>query len=379
MNLYQKFRLQPFNIKLSAALICILSIGYLVIAGKELLSPLLFSFLFSILLLPLANWLERKLRLPRSAASMIAVVSLLVGVGLILYLVGSELSSLSSDWPLFKTQMSASANKLQEWISTKFHINADSQKNYVNDATGKLLDSGTVVVGATLVSLSGMLLFLVFTFIYTFLLLVYRSLIMKFFIAVFREENAAVVYDIVEQVQYIIRKYIVGLMLEMAIVAAAVSICFSIMGIKYAILLGIITGLFNLVPYIGIFTALAISTLITFATAATASKVVLVIVALVIIHLLDSNILLPLIVGSKVKINALVTLIGVILGEMIWGIPGMFLSIPVIAVMKIIFDRVESLKPWGLLLGDEEGKKKEKKIKKVIAEVEETLDPSTSS
>jgi len=142
----------------------------------------------------------------------------------------------------------------------------------------------------------------------------------------------------------------------MGIVATFVSVVFLIMGIKYAILLGLITGLFNIIPYIGIFTALIISTLITFATATVTSKVVLVIVTLVVTHLMDSNILLPLVVGSKVRINALITVLGVVVGEMIWGIPGMFLSIPIIAVMKIIFDHVESLQPWGIILGDEEKK-----------------------
>jgi predicted PurR-regulated permease PerM len=71
-------------------------------------------------------------------------------------------------------------------------------------------------------------------------------------------------------------------------------------------------------------------------------------------HLIDSNILLPVIVGSKVRINAFMTLLGVVIGEMLWGISGMFLSIPVIAITKIIFDRVESLQAWGMLLGEEE-------------------------
>ena len=84
------------------------------------------------------------------------------------------------------------------------------------------------------------------------------------------------------------------------------------------------------------------------------SVIISAIITLVITHLIDSNILLPVIVGSKVKINPLITVLGVVTGEMIWGISGMFLSIPVIAVLKIVFDRVESLKPWGLLLGEEE-------------------------
>jgi predicted PurR-regulated permease PerM len=157
----------------------------------------------------------------------------------------------------------------------------------------------------------------------------------------------------------------------MAIVSTVVCIVFWALDVKYAILLGLITGLFNIIPYLGIFTALVLSTLITFATAAVAGKVVLVIITLVATHLIDSNILLPMIVGSKVKINPLITVIGVVVGEMIWGISGMFLSIPVIAVMKIVFDRVESLKPWGLLLGEEE--------KAVLRAAEVTADTSDSA
>lgn len=364
MTVYDKLRSLPFYNKLAAVLFSLIAIGFLVIEGKELLSPLLFSCMFSILLLPLASWLQVKCKLPKSAAAMIAVLLLVAGIWSVLYLVGAQISDLSSDWPLFKQQLVTSADDLQHWISQKFHLTRNNQLNYVKTATTKIMDSGTEVVGATLLSLSSVLLFLVFTFIYTFLFLVYRGLIMKFFVAVFLEENAATVYEVIEEVQYIIRKYIIGLLLEMSIVTTVVATAFSIMGINYAILLGIITGLFNLVPYIGIFTALVLSSLITFATAAAAGKVIWVIVTLIVVHLLDSNLLLPLIVGSKVKINAMITVIGVIIGEMMWGIPGMFLSIPVIAVMKIVFDRVDSLKPWGILLGEEVSIKKVMKVRK---------------
>ncbi|MEJ0083992.1 MAG: AI-2E family transporter [Puia sp.] len=127
--------------------------------------------------------------------------------------------------------------------------------------------------------------------------------------------------------------------MRLCIVSVVVCLALWALGIKYALLLGLITGLFNIIPYIGIFTAMLISVLITFATAAAAGKVFLVLTTLVITHLVDSNILLPAIVGSKVKINPLITVLGVVLGEMIWGVSGMFLSIPVIAVLKIIFDR----------------------------------------
>ena len=351
-----KISQRPFYVKLMCVLVSLIALGYLVIQAKEVLSPLIFSCLFSILLLPLASFIEQKLKLPRSAASMISVILMLSAVALLLYVIGSQLSNLAKDWPQFKIQLAETVSNLQQWIEVKFNIDAAKQLNYVHSATTKVMASGTTVVSATVLSLSSILLFLVFTFIYTFFFLLYRRLIMKFLVSVFLEENKVLVHEIIEQVQFIIRKYIIGLLIEMAIVAAVVALAFWALGIKYAFLLGLITGILNIIPYIGIFSALILSSLITFATAAVVSKVILVIVTLVVVHLIDSNILLPIVVGSKVRINALITVLGVIIGEMIWGISGMFLSIPVIAVLKIIFDRVESLQSWGIILGDEEVK-----------------------
>lgn len=352
----------PFYFKLAMVLVSLIALGYISVLAKEILCPLLFALLFAILLLPLAHFFELKCKFARSAASGISVILLLLFLALIFYLVGSQITGLSHDWPMFKQQLSVSVDNIRHWISLKFHVDIDTQMSYFDSATSKILTEGTSLLGATVLSLSSTLLFLVFVMIDTFFLLFYRRLIMRFLISVFLEENSLVIYEIVAQVQFIIRKYILGLVLEMGIVAGVCCLAFWLLGIKYAILLGLITGLFNIIPYIGIFTALLLSTLITFATAAAASKVLLVMITVIVMHLVDSNILLPLIVGSKVRINALITLMGVIVGEMMWGIPGMFLAIPVIAIAKIIFDRIETLKPWGLLLGDEKDETKPGKL-----------------
>jgi predicted PurR-regulated permease PerM len=192
-------------------------------------------------------------------------------------------------------------------------------------------------------------------------MLLYRKVLLKFLIALVNEQNNAIVNDVVSNIQIVIRKYILGLLLEMLIVASLCWVSFGILGIKYFILLGLITALFNIVPYVGIFTALLISALITFATTGASTHLLLVVITIVLIHLIDSNILLPFIVGSKVSINALVTVIGVVAGEMLWGLPGMFLSVPMIAMSKIICDRVQPLQPWAIILGHE---KEEKKVMK---------------
>ncbi len=346
----------PFYIKLACVLFSLIAIGYLVIIAKEILSPIIFSCLFSILLLPVAQFFEFKLRFSRSAAAMVSVILLLIFIGAVIYVIGSQIADLAKEWPDFQAQIKRSLWEFRGWVQDNFHVTRGKQLRVVNTATDKVLSPDTATVGATVLSVSGMLLFLVFTFIYSFLFLLYRSLIMKFLESVFLKENNATVHAIVEQVQYIIRKYIIGILIQMAIMSTVISVAFSVMGVKYAILLGLLAGVFNVVPYIGILTVLVISAIVSLGTSPDSSQAVWVMSTVVIMHLVDSNVVLPLVVGSKVRINAFMTILGVVVGEMIWGIPGMFLSIPVIAVLKIIFDQVESLQPWGIILGDEERK-----------------------
>jgi putative permease len=342
----------PFYEKLSLVLIGLISLGYLVILAKDLLDPLLFGFLFAILLLPICNFFEKKLKLYRSVASLLSILLLVAFIGLILYLVGSQISRVADDWPMLKKQVGQSIDDIRQWVQSSFHINMDKQMDYVHDATNKLMASGSSVVTTTLGAVSSLMLFYSFILIFTFLVLLYRRILLRFLVAAFRDDNSPIVYDIVTNIQNILRKYILGLLLEMVVVSTLACTAFLLIGIKYALLLGLIVGLFNIVPYVGIFTALFLSSLVTFATG-NPQNVLYVIVTVIILHAVDSNILLPTIVGSKVRLNALMSFLGIVLGEMIWGLSGMFLAIPVIAILKIIFDRIESLMPWGFLLGGE--------------------------
>ncbi|MGZ3756855.1 MAG: AI-2E family transporter [Mucilaginibacter sp.] len=351
----------PFYERLALVLIGIVTIGYLVVEGKEVFDPLVFGFLFAILLLPVSNFFEKWLRLPRSMSSLLSVLLLVAFVGGILYLVGTQISRLTSDWPMLQKQVKQSIDNISDWIKATAHINLARQEDYVNNTAKKIIASGTEVVGTTFGAVSSILLFYIFILVFTFLILFYRRLLFKFILQAFSDEHEPIVHDIAENIQSILRQYIIGLLIEMVVVAAVACTAFFFIGIKYAVLLGIIVGLFNIIPYIGIFTALLLSVLITFATGAI-TDTFWVAASVLGIHIVDSNFLLPTIVGSKVRLNALITFLGIVVGEMVWGLSGMFLSIPIIAIFKIIFDRVESLKPWGYLLGgDYEFKKSAEK------------------
>ncbi len=340
----------PFYEKLCLVLVGLIAFGYLVIQAKDIFDPLMFGFLFAILLLPVSNFLEKRLRLPRSASSLLSVLLFVGFIFGIMYLIGSQISNLANDWPQLKAQVGQSISDLQGWISNSFHINDTKQMAYVHDTTKKILAAGTDVLGTTFGAVSSLMLFYAFILIFTFFILFYRRLLFRFIIWVFNDDNETTVFDISENIQAILRQYILGLLLEMAIVATIACTAFWFIGIKYAVLLGLIVGLFNIIPYLGIFTALVLSCLITFATG-TINQTLIVGICVIGIHAVDSNLLLPTVVGSKVRLNALITFLGIVFGEMIWGLSGMFLSIPTLAILKIIFDRVESLKPWGFLLG----------------------------
>ncbi|WP_214229142.1 AI-2E family transporter [Pedobacter sp. B4-66] len=351
----------PFYAKLALVLFAIICLGYLAILGQTLLAPLLTSFLLALLLLPLSNFLEQKWRFKRSLASIVSVILMIAFISSILYFLANQLTDLWQDWPALKKQGETSFHDIQNWISNTFNINTKKQIDYLKDSASSAVSTSATVLGATLLTLSSTLLFLSFLLLFTFFILNYRKVLFTFLTSVFEEQHADKVNEILRRIQYIIKKYITGLFLQMFIVTLLMVLVLWILNVKYAVLLGLIAGIFNIIPYIGIFTALLISSLITFATAG-AAKMLFVVTAFVGVHALDGNVLMPLVVGSKVKINALFAFIGIVVGEMIWGISGMFLCIPYLAMLKIIFDRVDSLKPWGILLGGEEKPQKKRKV-----------------
>lgn len=343
----------PLYARLAFILVIIMAAGYICVVGEKIIVPLLFSFLFAILLLPLANYLERKAKFSRILSSLVSVVLFVSVISLVMYILGVQITKLSSEWPLLKQQIATLVHNLQTSVANTFHVNMKKQAAYINNSTANLLNSSTDILAKTVVSVSSTILFLVFILVYTILFLFCRRILMRFIVALCTEEYIDVIYDILTNIKHIIRKYILGLFLEMGIVSSMACLIFWILDIKYMFLLGLLVGILNVVPYIGIFTALLISILITFATT-DGQHAVFVAIAIICIHLFDSNFLLPKIVGSQVKLNPLIVILGVIIGEMLFGISGMFLSIPYLAIAKVMFDRIETMEPWGILLGEEE-------------------------
>lgn len=158
----------------------------------------------------------------------------------------------------------------------------------------------------------------------------------------------------------------VGLLIEMAIVASANSIGLVILGIKYAIFFGVLAAVLNLIPYIGMFTATLFTVLVTLTTSDHTSDILWIIIIFYGIHIIDTNFLVPRVVASRLRINALISILGIVIGGALTGISGLFLSVPAVAFIKIICDHIDSLKPWGILMGDDTTYSEKTKLYKKI-------------
>ena len=354
----------PFISRLALAIISIIGIGYLVKLGQSILAPFFLALLLALLFLPFSNFLEKKLRFPRSLSTMFSLLILLSSIYLLFFFFGTQLSSFSKDLPHLEKQFITVFNDLQRWISRTFDVNTNEQFKYLNEALNKLLSSSGIILGFTLSIFSSGLGFMFFCLLFFIFILNYRRILNRFIVNVFDEKHKGKVEDIVSEIQNMTKKYIMGLIIQIFIVSIITSTVLSILGVKYAVLIGVLTGVLNVIPYLGIVISMLIACFISFATGST-STTVYVFLAYIGIHAIDGNLILPFVVGSKVKINALFSFIGIIIGEQFWGISGMFLCIPALAIIKIIFERVEGLHPWGTLLGEEDKPTKKKRRVKI--------------
>ncbi|MGZ5220910.1 MAG: AI-2E family transporter, partial [Chitinophagaceae bacterium] len=232
------------------------------------------------------------------------------------------------------------------------------------------MQQGTAAMGTALMGVASGMIMLILLPIYTFLILYYRKLIHKFLMDVFDTRYRTQVQDVLSESETIVQGYMVGLLLEMAIVAILNTAGFLIIGIQYAVFLGLLAAVLNLIPYVGMLIASVICMAVTLTTSDNITDIVWVGAILIIVQFIDNNFIMPYVVSSKVRINALVSIIGVMVGGALAGLSGMFLSIPGIAILKAIFDRVEGLKPWGELLGDDQKKKSPGKRKKEAKKTE---------
>lgn len=319
--------------------------------AQDIIVPIVFAVIIAIVLHPVVNLFVRK-GIHRVLAIIFTLLLTFLFIATFCALLFSQLSHFIDSWPILVDKFTAMLDQSITSISGYFDIKPQKIHEWITKTQSELLNTSTAAIGQTLLALSGVVVVLLLIPTYVFIILFYQPLLIEFIHRLFAKNHQNNVKEIVTQTKTVIQRYLVGLVIEIFIVATLDTSALLILGIDYAIMLGIIAALLNVIPYIGGIVAVALPMLIAIATKSTAWYAFYVLVFYYIIQLIDNNFIVPYIVASKVKINALFSIIVVFVGNALWGIPGMFLSIPLLAILKLIFDHIESLKPWGFLLGD---------------------------
>jgi predicted PurR-regulated permease PerM len=346
----------PFYKRLGTNLLSLILIGFIFYIGQHILIPLLFSILLAILLLPVTQFLQR-MRFNRILSILFALVGAMLIIASIVYFLTSQIANFLNDMPTIENRLGMLFLDVKQWVSNNFNISIVDQDNYVTETMRSIQNSGAGgIVGKTFFTLTGAISYVFFLPIYTFLILYYQDHFKQFLIDVFKNSQEEKVREVLRESLSISQLYLTGLLTELIIVFALNATGFFVLGIKYALFMGLLAALLNLIPYIGMVIANAFCMLITVISCDHMGQVLLVAVVLVVVHFIDNSFIMPLVVGSKVRINALAIIVGVLIGGALFGIFGMFLAIPGLAVLKVMFDRVDGLQPYGMLLGDYKGK-----------------------
>ncbi|MFA6277263.1 MAG: AI-2E family transporter [Pedobacter sp.] len=342
----------PLTVKRSIELLGISLIVVILVVGRDIFMPVIMAFFVSIMLLPIYRFL-RKRNVPESLSIILPILLVLIFIAGIVWFLSAQVGILVDDFPQIKQNVAKHLQSLKEWISGFTKMSITKQENFIKEKSDDMLGMAGTAAGGAFVTLSGIFVFVGLLPIYIYLILFYKDILLRFVFLWFKTDDHAKVKDAVYETESIIKSYLVGLLIQISYMTILLGGILLLIGIKHALLIGVIFAILNLIPYVGALIGNLIGVLLTLTSSTELWPVVTVLGVIAFVQFLDNNILMPRIVGSKIKINALVSIVGVFIGGSIAGISGMFLSMPIIAVLKIIFDRSESFKQWGVLLGDE--------------------------
>jgi predicted PurR-regulated permease PerM len=342
----------PATVKRSIELLGIILLGIIVMYGSDIIMPLLLAFLLSIVLLPVYRFLKAR-KMPELLAISLSLLLLILMLAGVIWFFSYQISKLVADYPAIRANITVHLNAFSNWIDQKTHFTTSQQIQLINEQGNELLAQAGNLLGGAAGSVTTMLAYIGLVPIYIFLILFYKNLLLRFVFLWFDPADHQNVEDVLRETEVIIKSYLIGLMIQITYITVLLGGILYFIGIEHALLIGIIFAFLNLIPYVGALIGNIIGVLLTVSSTQELWPIIWVLGTIAFVQFLDNNILMPRIVGSKVRINALSTIVGVIVGGKLAGIAGMFLSLPVLAMLKVIFDRSPNFKQWGVLFGDE--------------------------
>jgi predicted PurR-regulated permease PerM len=331
-----------------ALLLIFLVLGGLYIA-KPFIVPLIIAGILATLMLPLAKRMEER-GIKKGLAAFLCVLMLVFLVATIISLLIWQIAGFADDMAKLQDFINQYVQDIRQFLHDRIGLPMASTTEAAPAAPKKPLVATMI---DTVGSVMGVVVTVILLLVYTFLFIYMRGHLKQFILKIIQRENRPKAMEIIDDSSHIAQRYVTGMGKMIIFLWVMYSIGFSIVGVKYAIFFAVLCGILEIVPFIGNIIGNALTIMMSISQQGDGSQVVGILITYGIVQFVQSYILEPMVVGSQVRLNPLSTIMAIILGEMLWGIPGMILAVPLMGMAKIIFDNVEILKPYGFLIGDD--------------------------
>jgi predicted PurR-regulated permease PerM len=360
----------PFYFRLAIILLALVLIVFIMREAKAILVPLLISGLLAILISPFTTLLE-KIRLPKSLAVGISVISLIAMLSALVYFFYNQILRFSGDLALLEERVGHYIGRINAYTEAHFDgVVPISGENLQNSVFQYLYENAAGLTQGVIATVGTLTMVFIMP-IYIFLFLYFRRFLIEFILLSFEEKYKLKVRNVISKVKLVVQNYITGMFLVICILMVLNSVALLSLGIKHAFLFAGFAAILNVIPFLGPFIGATLPILFAFLTKDSLWYPVGVFMAFYIIQLFESNLFTPKIVGGKVSMNPLMTIIALFVGNFIWGLAGMILFIPGMAILKVIFDEMEGIEAYGFLLGDTRSAKKKSDSKSIREQLRE--------
>ncbi|MBD1397858.1 AI-2E family transporter [Pontibacter sp. JH31] len=327
-----------------------LLVAALLYFGRTLFIPFSFSLLISFVLYPIVRWMEER-GWRRWSAILLCLLALVLFVGGMSWLLVRQMASFGQEWPVLQDKLLGAWQQLNRYLEHQFGID-DAQRSswiegLVKDATSQVFD---MIQGVLFASLKTVVLVLLIP-LYAALILFNREQLAAALFSMFPKSEHSKIRSILHETITTYYNFIKGMIIVYAVVGVLNSVGLLLLGIPHAIFFGIVASILTFIPYVGITIGAILPMAVAWITYDSVWYPIGVIIVFSVVQYLEANLIFPLAVSYRLQVNMLFTLLAIVAGGIIWGASGMILFVPFLAILKLIADKHEELRPVSLLLG----------------------------
>lgn len=325
--------------------------GYVLILGRSIVNPLITAFILALILKPLSSWLER-FHIPRALSSLLSIlVIFIVLAGLTMFFSG-QINNITDDFDSIGNRLNVLIDKAHHWAEDVFGVAPEKQTEYLKQSLSNFLKNSSSFFGSTISATAGFFSGFFFFLISLFFILYYRSFFVSFLFRVFKDDNHLQLHVTLHRIEKVVRKYILGLFLVITIIATLNTVGLMLLGIEHAIFFGALAAVLTIIPYVGILIGSLLPMIFALVTKDSLWYPIGVALIFWFVQFLEGNFITPNIVGDQVSINPFAAILALFFGGLLLGAIGMIFAIPLLAIIKVICESIDPLKPLSYLIGN---------------------------